>query len=77
MPFPQNMFSFPAKAPATEIIESLGVAIHGQSSASQATTSDLAADYPLSLDVVVLTKKMSEHNKRFLVSIGYSVAINK
>ena len=72
------MFSFPAKAPATEIIESLGVAIHGQSSASQATTSDLAADYPLSLDIVVLTKKiMSEHNKRFLVSIGYSVAINK
>jgi len=46
VPLPRNVFSFPAKAPATEIIESLGVAIHGQSFASGAITSDLAAGYP-------------------------------
>ena len=46
VPLPQNVFSFPSKAPATEIIESLGVAIHGQSFASEAITSDLAAGYP-------------------------------
>ena len=46
VPLPKNVFSFPAKAPATEIIESLGVAIHGQSFASEAITSDLAAGYP-------------------------------
>ena len=45
VPLPQNVFSFPAKAPATEIIESLGVAIHGQSFASEAVTSDLASGY--------------------------------
>ena len=46
VPLPKNVFSFPAKAPATEIIESLGVAIHGQSFASEAVTVDLAAGYP-------------------------------
>lgn len=46
VPLPMNAFVFPAKAPATEIIESLGVAIHGQSFASEAVTSDLAAGYP-------------------------------
>lgn len=46
VPLPKNVFSFPAKSPATEIIESLGVAIHGQSFASEAVTVDLAADYP-------------------------------
>jgi len=46
VPLPQNVFSFPAKAPATEVIESLGVAIHGQSFASEAVTTDLAAGYP-------------------------------
>ena len=46
VPLPKNVVSFPAKAPATEIIESLGVAIHGQSFASEAVTVDLAAGYP-------------------------------
>ena len=46
IPLPQNVLSFPAEAPATEIIESLGVAIHGQSFASGAVTSDLASGYP-------------------------------
>ena len=46
VPLPQNVFSFPAKAPGTEIIESLGVAIHGQSFAAEAITNDLAAGYP-------------------------------
>lgn len=46
VPLPQNVFSFPANSPATEVIESLGVAIHGQSFASGAVWTDLAADYP-------------------------------
>lgn len=46
VPLPKNVFSFPAKAPTTEVIESLGVAIHGQSFASEAVMTDLAADYP-------------------------------
>jgi DNA repair exonuclease SbcCD nuclease subunit len=46
VPLPKNVVAFPARAPATEIIESLGVAIHGQSFASEAVTSDLAAGYP-------------------------------
>lgn len=46
MPLPQNVFSFPANSPATEVIESLGVEIHGQSFASGAVWTDLAADYP-------------------------------
>jgi DNA repair exonuclease SbcCD nuclease subunit len=40
------VFCFPANRPATEVIESLGVAIHGQSFASAAVTTDLSADYP-------------------------------
>ena len=46
VPLPKNVFSFPASRPATEVIESLGVAIHGQSFASEAVTADLAAAYP-------------------------------
>lgn len=46
VPLPKNVFAFPAKAPASEIIESLGVAIHGQSFTSEAVTTDLAAGYP-------------------------------
>ena len=46
VPLPKNVFAFPANAPATEIIESLGVAIHGQSFASEAVTVDLASGYP-------------------------------
>lgn len=46
VPLPKNVFSFPANRPATEVIESLGVAIHGQSFASEAVTADLSAAYP-------------------------------
>ena len=46
VPLPTNVFSFPAIRPATEVIESLGVAIHGQSFASEAVTADLSAAYP-------------------------------
>lgn len=46
VPLPKNVFCFPAKRPATEVIESLGVAIHGQSFASDAVTADLSAAYP-------------------------------
>jgi exonuclease SbcD len=49
VPLPQNVFVFPAKAPGTEMIESLGVAIHGQSFASEAVTADLSAGYPAPL----------------------------
>jgi exonuclease SbcD len=46
VPLPRNVFSFPANRPATEVIESLGVAIHGQSFASESVTTDLSAAYP-------------------------------
>lgn len=46
VPLPKNVFSFPAHRPATEVIESLGVAIHGQSFATEAVTTDLSAAYP-------------------------------
>ncbi|MBN8449390.1 MAG: DNA repair exonuclease [Candidatus Accumulibacter sp.] len=46
VPLPKNVFSFPANRPATEVIESLGVAIHGQSFATEAVTTDLSAAYP-------------------------------
>jgi len=49
VPLPKNVFSFPADRPATEVIESLGVAIHGQSFASEAVTADLSAAYPAPL----------------------------
>lgn len=46
VPLPKNVFTFPANRPATEVIEALGVAIHGQSFASEAVTADLSAAYP-------------------------------
>ena len=46
VPLPQNVFSFPASRPATQVVEELGVAIHGQSFASEAVRSDLASAYP-------------------------------
>lgn len=47
VPLPKGVYSFPAKTPATQIIESLGVAIHGQSFATEAVSADLAATYPV------------------------------
>lgn len=49
VPLPKNVFTFRASAPETKIIESIGVAIHGQSFASEAVTTDLAAAYPAPL----------------------------
>lgn len=46
VPLPQNVFCFPANRPVTQELEDLGVAIHGQSFASEAVTIDLAAAYP-------------------------------
>jgi DNA repair exonuclease SbcCD nuclease subunit len=46
VPLPKNVFSFPASRPASEMIESLGVAIHGQSFATEAVSTDLSAAYP-------------------------------
>ena len=46
VPLPQNVCSFPASNPATQVLEDLGVAIHGQSFASEAVRSDLASGYP-------------------------------
>ena len=46
VPLPKNVVSFPANRPATEVIEALGVAIHGQSFAAEAVTTDLSAAYP-------------------------------
>ena len=46
IPLPRNVFSFPANRPASEVIESLGVAIHGQSFATEAVSTDLSAAYP-------------------------------
>jgi DNA repair exonuclease SbcCD nuclease subunit len=43
---PDNVEFFPTTAPATRRLEELGVAVHGQSFASQCTTSDLAKNYP-------------------------------
>ncbi len=46
VPLPKNVFSFPANRPATEVMESIGVAVHGQSFATEAVTADLSAAYP-------------------------------
>ncbi len=46
LPLPQNVFRFPASQPATQVLDDLGVAIHGQSFATAAVSSDLASAYP-------------------------------
>ncbi len=46
VPWPRLVHSFPSRAPGTEVIAPLGVAIHGQSFATEAVYSDLAAGYP-------------------------------
>lgn len=43
---PDNVKVFSTKRPETEILEDLGVALHGQGFASAAVTEDLAAGYP-------------------------------
>ncbi len=46
VPLPKTVTVFPAKHATTVLDERLGVAIHGQSFATEAVTADLAADYP-------------------------------
>ncbi|NQT12241.1 MAG: DNA repair exonuclease [Planctomycetes bacterium] len=43
---PNNVTSFPADAAATEVLDELGVAIHGQSFKTAAVHDDLASAYP-------------------------------
>ncbi len=43
---PENVVHFPSRRPATEIIEELGVAVHGQSYGKSAVTTNLALQYP-------------------------------
>ncbi len=43
---PENVTLFPSEAPATHVIDDIGVAIHGQSFATRAVTEDLSRGYP-------------------------------
>lgn len=43
---PENVTIFPTRAPQTEVIEHLGVALHGQSFPRRAVPEDLSAAYP-------------------------------
>ena len=43
---PDNVFTFESGAPATRVFDELAVAVHGQSFATRAVTTDLAAGYP-------------------------------
>ena len=43
---PENVTTFASAAPATRVFEDIGVAVHGQSFATRAVTTDLAARYP-------------------------------
>ncbi len=44
---PDNVIVFDAAAPATHVLDDLGIALHGQSFATRAVTTDLGAGYPL------------------------------
>lgn len=44
---PENVITFDAAAPETRVLDDLGIALHGQSFATRAVTSDLAASFPL------------------------------
>ncbi|MBF0370828.1 MAG: DNA repair exonuclease [Magnetococcales bacterium] len=44
--WPENVFEFPANKPATHLLESLEVAVHGQSFATTAVIDNLARNYP-------------------------------
>lgn len=47
LPWPANVHHFAHEEPQTQVLEDLGVAIHGQSFASRAVTDNLARHYPL------------------------------
>lgn len=49
MAMPENVIKFPARNPATEKIEDIGVAIHGQSFSKRSVTEDLSLGYPEAL----------------------------
>jgi DNA repair protein SbcD/Mre11 len=46
---PENVFRFPTRNPGTEIMEELGVAVHGQGYNVAAVHADLVAGYPAAL----------------------------
>lgn len=46
---PENVVIFPTKNPGTELLDDLGVAVHGQGYQTSAVTADLAAGYPSAL----------------------------
>ncbi|NQT63964.1 MAG: DNA repair exonuclease [Candidatus Marinimicrobia bacterium] len=46
MPLPDNVSLFSSKEPQTEILDSINVAIHGQSYSSRAVIANLASQYP-------------------------------
>lgn len=46
---PENVTLFPTRQPGTEVLEDLGVAVHGQGFPTPAVTADLAAGYPFAL----------------------------
>ena len=43
---PENVHVFPSQQPATLVLDEFGVAIHGQSFATQSVTDDLSLNYP-------------------------------
>lgn len=47
---PENVRFFPAKKPATFLLEDLRIAVHGQGYATQAVVDNLAAEYPDAVD---------------------------
>jgi len=49
IPWPDNVRSFTSRKPETQLIEELGVAVHGQSFANAAVVDNLAAAYPAAL----------------------------
>lgn len=46
---PKNVTLFPTRQPGTELLQELGVAVHGQGYHTPAVTADLAAGYPSAL----------------------------
>lgn len=46
---PENVTIFPTRRPSTEVLDDLGVALHGQGFPTAVVTADLAAGYPLAL----------------------------
>ncbi|HCP47305.1 MAG TPA: DNA repair exonuclease [Deltaproteobacteria bacterium] len=46
LPLPSNVHMFPSHEPSTQLLDDLGIAIHGQSYSQRVVTGDLSRDYP-------------------------------